>query len=281
MSNIGPKLFRLKRWLTLEGAASYLTTVLGENVEPGDILRLALDGHLKLSVRFVNHATAVRGTTIPFKDAKVTTLPDLEGHGFVHIVDGTTISGEQVVVWETGIASLEEVFDLPLVGSERLDVEHLCQRLSGGPDVELMNLEGTFVTMPDGHWFKLMTRYDDELLAIQHARRAPRNEAENYYPSDALPSNSEFVVRTVSLRAFENHLTDIESPISKELEKRERVTLLILIGALAQLAKIDLRNPSKAATSIESTTVSMGARVAARTIENHLNRVTEAVEDRG
>ncbi len=54
----------------------------------------------------------------------------------------------------------------------------------------------------------------------------------------------------------------------------------MIIAALAKLAKIDVAKPSSAATSIESETVLMGARVAARTIENHLKRIPEALENK-
>lgn len=41
-------LFQLKAWLSLEEAAKHLTIVFGENVTEIDVLRLGLDGHLKL-----------------------------------------------------------------------------------------------------------------------------------------------------------------------------------------------------------------------------------------
>jgi hypothetical protein len=66
----------------------------------------------------------------------------------------------------------------------------------------------------------------------------------------------------------------------KPIERRERTTLLVIIAALAKLAKIDVTKPSSASATIESQTMLMGARVAARTIENHLRRITEALESR-
>ncbi len=50
------KLFKLKEWLTLPDAAKHLAIAFGEEVGEADVLRLALDGHLKLSVNFVNKA---------------------------------------------------------------------------------------------------------------------------------------------------------------------------------------------------------------------------------
>jgi len=44
------KLFKLKEWITIPEVAKHLTIVLGEPVEEHDVLRLALDRHLVLSV---------------------------------------------------------------------------------------------------------------------------------------------------------------------------------------------------------------------------------------
>lgn len=54
-----------------------------------------------------------------------------------------------------------------------------------------------------------------------------------------------------------------------------------MIAALAKLAKIDVAKPSSAAAAIETQTALMGARVAARTIENHLRHISEALDSRG
>lgn len=48
------KLFSLKEWLTVPEAAKHLTLVFGEDVSETDVLRLALDRRLRLSVYFVN-----------------------------------------------------------------------------------------------------------------------------------------------------------------------------------------------------------------------------------
>ena len=64
----------------------------------------------------------------------------------------------------------------------------------------------------------------------------------------------------------------------KAVEERERTTLLVLIAALAHEAGIDISKPSKAAGLIEGLTLRINARVAARTIENHLKRIPAALE---
>jgi hypothetical protein len=69
------KLFKLKKWLTLSEAARHLSIVFGEEVAKADVLRLALDRHLKLSVNFVNHARARCGKVVPMEEAKLFEFP--------------------------------------------------------------------------------------------------------------------------------------------------------------------------------------------------------------
>ena len=58
------KLYQLKKWLNIEDAARHLTIVFGEPVSEADVLQLGLDGHLKLSVNFVNGAVARYGKVV-------------------------------------------------------------------------------------------------------------------------------------------------------------------------------------------------------------------------
>ena len=69
------KLFSLKEWLTLDDAAKHLSIVFGEEVTRADILRLALDKRLTLSVDFVNHASARKGKLIPIEQCAFSILP--------------------------------------------------------------------------------------------------------------------------------------------------------------------------------------------------------------
>jgi hypothetical protein len=57
-------LFDLKEWLTINEAAKHLSNLFDQEVGEADVLRLGLDGHLKLSVYFPNHAYARYGKVI-------------------------------------------------------------------------------------------------------------------------------------------------------------------------------------------------------------------------
>jgi hypothetical protein len=72
-----------------------------------------------------------------------------------------------------------------------------------------------------------------------------------------------------------------EASATKPLGQRERTSLLVVIAALANELGIDVRQTSKAASAIERLTEALGVRVAARTIEEHLKRIPDALERRG
>jgi hypothetical protein len=121
------KLFKLKEWLTLPEAAKHLSGLCGEEISEADVLRLALDRHLKLSINFVNHAYVKPGrvwhydeeelrnsleqdinptefilTKLLFSDKKILLALRIDEGKFLKI-------GEQVV-------QIEGVWDLPMIG---------------------------------------------------------------------------------------------------------------------------------------------------------------------
>ena len=61
---------KLREWLTIPETVRHLSNILDEEVSESDLLRIALDGHLKLSVYFVNHAYARCGKVVPYEDAE-------------------------------------------------------------------------------------------------------------------------------------------------------------------------------------------------------------------
>jgi len=69
------KLYSLKEWLTLEDAASHLTSVLSEKVTVADVLQLAIQKHIKLSVNLISAAEANKGTVHDITEARVMLHP--------------------------------------------------------------------------------------------------------------------------------------------------------------------------------------------------------------
>jgi hypothetical protein len=65
------KLSGLKKWLTLEDSAKYLSLLISEEVTTTDLLQLALQGDLSLSINLVNSYAAQTGPKVPVRDARL------------------------------------------------------------------------------------------------------------------------------------------------------------------------------------------------------------------
>jgi hypothetical protein len=253
-------------------------------VSEADLLRLALDGHLTLSVYFVNGARGRCGPTVRIEDAQ-RTVKELDPERWLRLTgQPAAVEGEEVRVFSSSIHGLwlgngrviecaretellDGVWDLTMLGHERLEVEQRYQSLTEGPEVDMSFRDGPLdhpiVSREDGTFCQLYEPY----FADKH-----------YYPADALPADSVLVVKTSSLRDLEARLAEPDQRAERPVEQRERTTLLAIIAALAQLAKIDVTKPGSAAEAIESQTVRMDARVSSRAILNHLKLIPEALE---
>ena len=250
-------------------------------------MRLGLDGRLMLSVYFVNPVTGCLGRVSSLADANRRSVPSLSGGYLVELVDGLQISDDRVIKVDPEIVQIVGDWNLLMQGAERLDIERRYQSLTNGPAVKLTNLKGPIVWQPGGTYCQLKTRFlpaerfpgldneetFDELL---HSLKDPSN----YYPAHGLPEDSVLVVRTSALQELEALYRQPPNIAEKPVERRERATLLVVIAALAKMAKIDVTKPSAAALAIESQTALLGSRVASRTIEDHLKRIPEALENR-
>lgn len=62
------KLLKLKTWLSLTDAAKNLSIMSEEEVTEADVLRFSLDGHLRLSIYFINDSKAKFGTIVPYEE---------------------------------------------------------------------------------------------------------------------------------------------------------------------------------------------------------------------
>lgn len=191
------KLFKLREWLTVEEAAKRLSINSGEEVTEADILRLALDGQLTLSVYFVNHAVARRGEIVPFHETNWILIPPLFKHPDVVLIEDEADKPAVIAPWKlqklwhenpkgkeqglvpimTSLAvgpnedqyiNLEEdifhitggVWDLPLIGNEHLDIEHAYQQKTNGIAVTIQGIDGAFVR-DDKYFYQLQESHED------------------------------------------------------------------------------------------------------------------------
>ena len=216
--------------MSVDDAARQLTILLGEPVSEADMLRLALDGHITLSVRFVNGARGNLGSVVPRELAKWKTVPSLDGLGTVDIPQGIAMNDGSLIELSSKVSGITGLWDLPMIGAEALDVEHRYQHLTGGPDVTLTDLDGAFVRVGDV-WCRLLEEFE---------QRDPDRIPFLHYPAGILPEDAVFVFRTAELARFQADLlrsdTD-ERKAGAPLAPRSEATYLTIIGALLELVR--------------------------------------------
>ena len=265
------KLLKLKEWLTVPDAARHLSILFDEEVGEADVLRLALDGRLKLSVFFVNGAYACCGKVVTSDEDDRVLTDSTYGNrpGLVSLILDMTFQPAEK------IEPIEGVWDLMMLGAESHYVEREWQKLTGGARVEVRTSTGVFLSQEDASACILHEYIGD---GEPNWLLDPPSE---YKPAVTLPQDARLVIRTAALQALEESLSEVEELLKKPLGNRERTTLLVIIAALVEIAKIDRRKPSKAASLVARQTELLGARVSERTILDHLNRVPDALERRG
>lgn len=159
------KLFKLKEWLNIDEAALHFSSAIGETVEKKDIFRLALDGHLTLSVNLVNRAQARRGELVGpdgvvYYDSSALFTAELVKkivmEGITEKADGSKevqkslkVSDELFLNLDDEVKSVGGIWDLSMFGGETLDLEHEYQMLTDGPEVTLEVMDG--VILRRGH----------------------------------------------------------------------------------------------------------------------------------
>ena len=160
------KLFKLKEWLTLQEAVNHISTVLGEPVELADLYRFALDGHLKLSANFINCAKVKKVLLIKKEDIEYnkkfyhfsketmkvkqlkSPIKDLENVKYCNV----PINAEYPIskdYWlqkvEPKLYTINGLWDLTMIGAEKLDIEHQYQQETSGLEVNMQSYSGVYI----------------------------------------------------------------------------------------------------------------------------------------
>lgn len=315
------KLFKLREWLTLDETAAHISNVLGEPVTVSDLYRLALDGHLTLSVDFVNHAFARKGKWVKTEDIE-----------FV-LKENDFFTGEKLAIpyryplnheikaydddWialEDSVVTIDGIWDLTMVGAEKMDIENDYQQLISGVEVTLIYLEGMFLQQGDvvcqlqesfdkneyqegskaqqKEMERSITAHsmgEDEAkrlrdkFKVNRAKFLKKRESQpvcmQYYPSPGLAQHDCVqVIRTKEITRFIQSLEDLPAP-EKPLTSKERNSLLVLIGALCKEVGID-PNKRGVASSLVAMTEILGAPLTDDTIRKILSQIDDSVSAR-
>lgn len=346
------KLFKLKEWLTIPDTAKYLSMVFNEDVSEADVLRFALDGYLKISVNFVNYTRGSCGNIVSWEDTKWTMfpnikmklkpsenvsispektkesppnlleqwnkIPEVERENFYPMLMSEQIDSERYLNLDDEVVIIKGIWDLPMIGSEQLDIEHAYQCETGGPAVTLQNLNGAFVEKSYGQMCQLQESFDEneyqsgsrarleklkakisnekidkseaEKLLNKHKqdrkkyleKRKSRPKSSDYYPAGGLPEDSILVIRTESLRNFEQRASEETKKNSEEiLTTTERNTLLTIIGVTVKNGYgHDLNKPYEAAKEIQKDAEKLGIKISDDTIAKKLKEAKKIMDDK-
>ena len=262
------KLFKLKRWVPVADAARRLGITFGEEVTEADVLRLALDGHLRLSIRFINGAHGKIGTLVPIEDAVFEDVPALRGDRSIRLYGGPILSDgdgveKTVVVLDKDIVHLNGIYDLAMIGGERLDIQNRHQELTGEPAIEMVAMVGAFVEISGGQLCQLQTQFGDRPV---------------YYPASDLPDDCQLVVMTNALAKFEESQNEISDAESKPLSTTERNTLLKLVIGMAMkgYSHDPAAGKSTAPKEIADDLAELGISISDDTVRKYLKQAADA-----
>lgn len=294
-----------KEWSTLGEAAQRLAKEFDQEVVEADVLRLALDRGLKLSVRFMNHAQAQCGTfsSTQHNDAEMEEplesgeMPefikwginsDLLADPLTYMASEHADANRRLDLHEE-IVPITGVWDLSLIGGGRLVLERKYQNLTSGQDVTLECMGGIVVEQSDKvcvlqNRFKLMAAtFDLASDGSEPIAGGPQTGKKIFkggsYPADGLPPDSEIVVRTAAIREFIEANSHPSANSDKQMTTTERNTLLTIIAALCDHSAINHQERGTAGM-IAQLTDEIGASVTDDTIRKVLKKIPEALEAR-
>ncbi|WP_264878088.1 hypothetical protein [Vibrio agarivorans] len=289
------KLFKLKKFFTLDEAARHLSTALEEEVTKANIYSLALEGHLTVSVRFQGIFAMSPGRV--FEDNESIASPEmiiskgmavgesLKEPYVVSKASGYPMSRHEWLFFGREIMYAHGLWDLSMLGQEQEYIENLYHEEVGGGGAGGFN----------GRIQAIVLKRDDSYCKLKDIKLPfglPEREVASFI--DASPNDDFFdgldfdshphqlVVKTAELTRFIQVLQDeplITTPDEKPLATRERNTLLVLIGALCRQLDINPSSPG-VASSVAAMTELVGAPVGEETVKNKLDQVAEALERR-
>lgn len=258
MAKTSGALLRLQQWVTVDDAARHVSDAFSERVTRTDILRLALAGELKLSVYLVNHAHARVGKWVYGElDHIIDALPDEHLNSQSKAALKKFFS-KPTYELEKNIVVINGVWDLSMLGAEKLDIEHEYQMLTGGPEVTLVAIDGVFLERPGGVMCQIQESFDNNefqqgsiaQLAIidakiasenldkdkarelleKHAKdreeylrkKSEKDRSEDWFPAGGLPKDAVLVVKTEALLQFiekaSSQTHELDRPISGSIK---------------------------------------------------------------
>ena len=165
------KFYKLKKWLTIDEAAHRLSIELGEKVTNADVLQLSVDEQLKVSVYFPHSWTGkicdlTTDENIIKQNKKE--IIGFDGHPFIYSEYQRCSETEYIKIDDNVREFRAGVWELKLIGNEKIDLEWQLKEEHGLPIVDIFNLNGFYVKNKDGIVIERQTKLSpDEYLKLQ------------------------------------------------------------------------------------------------------------------
>ena len=302
------KLFKLKNWLNIAEMARHLSSVFTEQVSEADVLRLALDGRLKLSVHLVNPVKVTLGKLVEKDDLTYEEVLGANGQRYRSYISVQHVTDEgEIYVFdaEDPLYELRGLCDIRMDGSFRVEVERQYGILTGGPQPVGERDQSVLFETEDMRFCQFEMASDSpvppvgadvakelidvwaatgltstEIFNLMKQRLEVMRRTSKYCSADRLPEDVVLVVRQEAVTAFIDSVNEPAVGVEKPLSNRERETLLTVIGVLCNEAKIDFTKHSKAAGLIQGAAAMMSLSIGETTIENQLKMIPDALRSR-
>ena len=272
------KLFKLKDWLTIAEAARHLSDAFTEPVTEADVLRLALDERLKLSVNFVNPVLVRLGTLVKKEDVPYEERLGKNGNIYRTYISRQLVTDEgEIYIFDEKDPdyTLRGLCEIPMKEGFQIEVERRYQTLIDGPKlvknsdhgmlIEVGNVgnfkfelapfysETSDVDVSESNLFSQLTnspwsvdvQTDFLVSALEIMRRTSR-----YCIVDSLPEETVFVVRRAEIASFISSVNSTTDEKRSALDPREQSTYLNIIAVLLELIQTSKPGRDSAAAVI-------------------------------
>lgn len=217
------KLFKLKEWFTLDETARRLTGSFEEEISVADCLSLALDNRMTISALFgksfygVKSKVKITSMREQFNFCIKSTSSD---GAFLEMLTGERFyTNEQldaeyeVIERMGGVFRLNyEIYDLPMIGAERLDVMYQFDLAQNRAPREYVNMEGPFINT-EFSMVNVLNSFNELTLKFNGTESMLFDPVldkyvdfdkynEFFYPADGL-GDVEFIFRRANIEKFE------------------------------------------------------------------------------
>lgn len=224
------KIYKLKKWLTLEETAKCLSTELEDEITIADVLQLTIDKELRISVNFPHDwkGKICDVTTDIEKVNRYEEVIGLDGHPYKLYEYDKCSETEYIKVLPEIYDFKAGVYELKLIGNERLDLEFQMKLENGLPAVDVIQLNGFYVLSKNGTVIERQSRMYSSACDVE-----TRKQDFIDYPCSGIGDidGAFFVIQTQHINEFLDSLED------DELSKLSLDNALYLIAEMLRATK--------------------------------------------